>query len=188
LALAVISRKPQPVFELTFSEPVQGLLLDSLSHSGTATGCRFSMSSVLPGLTYRVSATNCSAGTVVLEVPAGVVLDATGNLGPSSSVSSEAVTLEKAASTGTTVAAALRPAKELTKRVQATLPAKESKPLVFAKPSVVSGKKAKPAAPSGSNLAEQVTVGDPVNRSLGFGALGAAVLIAGLYGFRRLRH
>lgn len=188
VALAVISRKPQPVFELTFSEPVQGLLLDSLSHSGTATGCRFSMSSVLPGLTYRVSATNCSAGTVVLEVPAGVVLDATGNLGPSSSVSSETVTLEKAASTGNTVAAALKPVKELTKRVQATLPAKESKPLVLANSSVVSTKPAKPAAPSGSTLAERVTVGEPVNRSLGFGALGAAVLIAGLYGFRRLRH
>jgi len=188
IAVTVTSRKPQPVFQLAFSEPVQGLLLDSLSHSGTASGCRFSMSSVLPGLTYRVTASNCSAGTVVLEVPAGVVLDATGNLGPSSSVSSETVTLEKTSGTGTTVAAGLRPVKAFTKSAAAAPPAKASKPLVLAEPEVVSVEQVKPAATVRSNPAERAMAGDPVNRNLGFGALGAAVLIAGLYGFRRLRH
>jgi hypothetical protein len=188
VAVSVTTRKPQPVFELAFSEPVQGLLLDSLSHSGTATGCRFSIATVLPGLTYRVTASNCSAGTVILEIPSGVVLDATGNLGPSSSVMSEKVTLEKPAATGTTVAAGLKPVKAKVAPAAKTIAPKAAKSSVLQKRSLVAVEPTKSVEKAEVKVAERVSEGDPVNQSLGFGALGVAGLIGGLFAYRRLRH
>lgn len=187
VAVSVTSRKPQPVFTLVFSEPVQGLLLDSLSHSGTATGCRFSMSSVLPGLSYRVSASNCSAGTVVLEVPAGVVLDATGNAGPSSGVISETVTVERTSGTGTTVAAGLRSFKAKAKPTTKGVSPKSAKAVVSKVSSAVAVERVNAVKPAAPAKAEQVSVGEPVNKNLGLGALGVAGLIAGMLAFRRFR-
>lgn len=185
--LAVVARSPQPVFELGFSEPVEGLLLDSLSHSGTATGCRFSMSSVLPGLTYRVSASNCSAGTLVLEVPAGVVVDATGNLGPSSSVVSPTVTIERQSNQGTTVAATVRPFKAQVKSLPKVATTSTAKPKVLEKRAVLAVVAPKPVELPQLNSVERVLSGEPVNKNLGFGALGVAGLIAGMFMFRRFR-
>ena len=188
VAVSVTTRKPQPVFELAFSEPVQGLLLDSLSHSGTATGCRFSIATVLPGLTYRVTASNCSAGTVILEIPSAVVLDATANLGPSSSVMSETVTLEKPAATGTTVAAGLKPVKAKVEPAAKTIAPKAAKSSVLQKRALVAVEPTKSVEKAEVTVAERVSAGDPVNQSLGFGALGVAGLIGGLFAYRRLRH
>ena len=187
VVVTVKSRTPQPVFELAFSEPVQGLVLDSLSHSGSATGCRFGLASVLPGLTYRVTASNCSAGTVALEVPALVVLDATGNVGPSSLATSELVTLERLANQGTTVAASARPFKAKVKKTptRVSQTPKGSKKL---EPRFVSARQpAKQQTSSRISPAKPAVIGEPVNKNLGFGALGVAGLIAGMFALRRFR-
>ena len=185
--IAVVARNPQPVFELGFSEPVEGLLLDSLSHSGSATGCRFSMATVLPGLTYRVSASNCSAGTLFLEVPAGVVVDATGNLGPASVAVSSTVTIEKQSSQGTTVAANVRPFKAQVKELPQSAKPDTTKSKQLEKRAVVAVVEAKPVELPKTAAVERGSAGEPVNKSLGFGALGVAGLIAGMFAFRRLR-
>ena len=178
--IGVQTRSPQPIFELTFGEPVQGLALDSLSHSGTATGCRFAMTQVLAGLNYRVTASNCSAGTVRLELPSAVVVDATGNLGPAVMVASEFVTIERSTSQGGPAPAHLRIAKPAKASAEKAQPEKPSKRALIKSYKVSSQK------PSVVVAAKRVEVaGEPVNRSLGFGAVGLSALICGVLAYRR---
>jgi hypothetical protein len=94
-AVARAAQTSQPAFDIVFTEPVQGIALNSISHSGTATGCTFTLASTLVGLSYRVSASSCSAGTLRLELPAKSVTDATGNLGPATQEVSELVVIDK---------------------------------------------------------------------------------------------
>ena len=188
VTVSVKTRSPQPVFELAFSEPVDGLSLDSLSHSGTSSGCRFSLAIVLPGLTYRVSASNCSAGTIALEVPAGIVSDATGNVGPSANALSETVTLEKPAGQGTTVAANVRPFKSPQKLTSVAAAPSVIKPQKSEPRSIVVAAPVEPAATHQEVKIEKVLPTQAsTSRNLGFGALGVAGLLAGLFALRRFR-
>jgi hypothetical protein len=184
-SISVVTKSPQPVFEVQFSEVVQGLSVDSFSHSGTSTGCRFTLTSVLAGLTYRVTTTGCTPGSVRLELPTEVVIDATGNLGPAVQVSSEVVAIERVASTGTTNIAdlhkrgTLKPtAAHSTKRAAVVPSAKRP---TLRRPVVETASAVKPAQITSS---EQ---GEPVNKTLGFGALGAAIALSGAWVYRRIR-
>lgn len=84
-----------PTFTVTFSEPVAGVTLNSFGHTGTAKNCTFNLNEVLAGLSYRIVAANCQTGTLRLALPANVVADATGNLGPASEVVSELVSIDR---------------------------------------------------------------------------------------------
>lgn len=183
--IAVVTRSPQPVFEVAFSEAVQGLVLDSFSHSGTATGCRFTMSSVLTGLTYRVTASGCSAGTVRLELANAVVIDATGNLGPAVALRSDSVTIEKAAAQGGTTPAHLHPYKLVPKPSTKAIERLQSDNRHLS--TTVEPVKILPISQPKVAKANQVMVGEPVNRNLGFAALGLAGLLIGVMLFRRIR-
>jgi hypothetical protein len=183
--VSVVTRSPQPVFEVAFSEAVQGLVIDSFSHSGTATGCHFALSSVLTGLTYRVSASGCSAGTVRLELPSDVVIDGTGNLGPASLVSSDSVTIERAANQGGATPAHLKSHKVAANESSDQAPSEKPK----AKPQSGSGNVFEQLPSKPKNIAKEVEVSaaEPVNRNLGYAALALAVLLLGVMAFRRVR-
>ncbi len=183
--LTVITRSPQPVFEASFSEPVQGIIIDSFSHSGTATGCHFALSSVLIGLTYRVSASNCSSGTIKLVLPAQVAVDATGNLGPAVSVSSDAVTLERSATQGGASPAHLHSFRLARKNSSERTDSNRA-------PTTHQTKKVNRIMPHRNKLVPVTTKSsdfevEPVNRTLGFAALALAGLLLGSFAIRRLR-
>jgi hypothetical protein len=103
-AIAVLDRSSQtaqPTFEVRFSEPVSGFTQDSFSNDGSANNCKFSLTTVLTGLTYRVAASNCTAGSLRLLLVPMSVQDATGNLGPLSQLASPIVTIDKSSAANT---------------------------------------------------------------------------------------
>ena len=182
-AISLISRTPQPVFEITFSETVQGLSIDSFSHSGSANGCRFTLTTVLAGINYRVATNSCTTGTLRLELPSESVLDATGNLGPASLVTSESVMVERANASGVTTTADLQKRKPLTTKVIVTQTPKVALPtqnqVVHNRPI------AEAASTSQQVVAKPTSPAEPVNKTLGFGALGVAGLALTILGLRR---
>lgn len=95
-----LAQTAQPSWDVKFGEPVAGFTADAFSYQGTSTGCRFALGTVLAGVTYRVSATNCSPGSIQLLLEPLTVQDATGNLGPLAQVASSAVIIDKTTSQG----------------------------------------------------------------------------------------
>jgi hypothetical protein len=83
-----------PSFTVTFSEPVTGLAVDTFTQSGTAKNCSFALTEVTAGLVYRVTTTNCGAGTIKLSLPANSAMDSSGNLGPSLTTDSALVIID----------------------------------------------------------------------------------------------
>jgi len=69
-------------YTLTFSESVSGISSSNFVNIGTSTGCKFSVSGV-SGISVTVTASGCSAGTVVLRLLANKVTGSSGNTGPS---------------------------------------------------------------------------------------------------------
>ncbi len=98
-----------PSFTVTFSEPVTGLTLDTFTHSGTATGCRFTLTELTPGVSFKVATTGCSVGTVSLGIPPSSVTDPSGNLGPTTGVDSASVIIDAASGSTTTGGGMARP-------------------------------------------------------------------------------
>jgi hypothetical protein len=185
------SQTTQPVFEVRFSEAVQGLAIDSFSHSGTATGCKFTMTTVLVGLTYRLAASSCSAGTVRLVLPVNIVQDETGNLGPLSVINSEAVTIDRTASQSSTGTAQV---KKLPRASKAT-PTPGSMPtapkVLVTKKRESSGSlppKVKPQVKL-ATLTSETELSQPAtnDKTLGFAALALAFLLGGGWFYRRMR-
>ena len=89
-----------PVFTLTFSEPVSGIVAGDFGNAGTATGCTFAPSAAT-GTSVTVTASGCSEGTVTPVLAAGSVSDAAGNSGPASAASATAVTIDRSGPTAT---------------------------------------------------------------------------------------
>jgi len=185
------SQTAQPVFEVRFSEAVQGLVLDSFSHSGTATGCKFTMTTVLAGLTYRLAASSCSAGTVRLVLPVNIVQDATGNLGPLSVINSDAVTIDRTASQSSTGTAQVKKHSHASgaTTTEGALPKTPEEPATSKpKHSGSSLPKVKPpvqlVTKTGETEFSQPATND---KTLGFGALALAFLLGGGWLYRRLR-
>jgi hypothetical protein len=185
------SQTAQPVFEVRFSEAVQGLVLDSFSHSGTATGCKFTMTTVLAGLTYRLAASSCSAGTVRLVLPVNIVQDATGNLGPLSVINSDAVTIDRTASQSSTGTAQVKKHSHasVATTTEGALPKTLEEPATSkTKHSGSSLPKVKPpvqlATKTGETEFSQPATND---KTLGFGALALAFVLGGGWLYRRMR-
>lgn len=169
-------------FEITFDEPVSGITLHSFSRSGTATGCGFTLTEVLAGLEYRVVATGCSAGTLKLTLPIGVVMDASGNRGPAVEVLSQVRTI-RAQSVGVVrrpVVAEVEPASPVVPKTDAvqlpeipeSLPEAPSLPIEQRSPIVQTQKVSTPAKP-----AEPKPIGLAVAAAIAAAGLGAWRLI-----------
>jgi hypothetical protein len=71
-----------PSFELRFDEVITGLTINSLSRSGTAKNCSFTLVEQTANRVYRIDAANCGAGSLKLTLLAGSVVDSHGNIGP----------------------------------------------------------------------------------------------------------
>ena len=175
----------QPVFELTFSEPVSGFSADSLSHSGTSTGCKFASVAILAGSSYRITASGCSAGNLRLELLPGVVIDSSGNLGPIDQVVSESVTIDKSAVAPVTNFAAVKKPKLAAKSAKAIAPAPEAVTSVPTKPTAV--KPTQPKVRIVSEKAEPVAEGTPPNKTAGLAALFGACLLTAVWVANRRR-
>ncbi len=185
------SQTAQPVFEVRFSEAVQGLVLDSFSHSGTATGCKFTMTTVLTGLTYRLAASSCSAGTVRLVLPVNIVQDATGNLGPLSAINSDAVTIDRTASQSSTGTAQVKKRSHpsgATPTTGSTPITPEESATNQPENSGRSLPKAKPPVKL-ATLTSETELSQPAtnDKTLGFAALALAFLLGGGWLYRRMR-
>ncbi|MFM2433761.1 MAG: hypothetical protein RI974_501, partial [Actinomycetota bacterium] len=98
-----------PSFTITFSETVSGLTLDTFTHSGTATGCQFTLTPLTAGLSYRLSTTGCSVGTLRIGIPPASVSDASDNLGPTTGVDSASVIIDAASGSTQTGGGMARP-------------------------------------------------------------------------------
>jgi hypothetical protein len=80
-----------PSFELRFDEQVLGLTINSLSRTGSAKDCAFTLSTVSTGSVYRVDSSGCSAGSLKVILLAGAVSDTHQNPGPANAVESAMV-------------------------------------------------------------------------------------------------
>ena len=86
-----------PSFELRFDELVTGLTVNSLSRSGTAKSCTFTLVEVTANRVYRIDTAACGAGTLQVSLLAKTVTDSHGNLGPSVEVESPIAKITQAA-------------------------------------------------------------------------------------------
>jgi hypothetical protein len=91
-------------FTLTFDEVATGFDATDLTNAGTATGCVFQRSTVVPNRSFNVSVVCASVGTLIARVKSGQVTDSAGNTGPSLNVDAALVTLNDPSSTTTTAA------------------------------------------------------------------------------------
>lgn len=103
------SASVSPSFTVTFSEPVTGLTLDTFTHSGTATGCQFTLTELSAGVSFKFGTTGCSVGTLRIGIPLASVSDASGNLGPTTGVDSASVIIDAASGSTTTGGGMARP-------------------------------------------------------------------------------
>ncbi len=81
-------------FSLQFSEPVTGLAAGDFAVAGTAGGCSVGAPSG-SSASYAVSVSGCSAGTVALRLNAGTVRDGAGNPGPTTALTTAAITIDR---------------------------------------------------------------------------------------------
>ena len=86
-----------PSFELRFDELVTGLTVNSLSRSGTAKNCTFTLVEVTANRVYRIDTATCGAGTLKVSLLAKTVTDSHGNIGPSLDVESPMAKITQAA-------------------------------------------------------------------------------------------
>ncbi|MEY2676317.1 MAG: hypothetical protein RL510_337 [Actinomycetota bacterium] len=174
----------QPVFELNFSEPVSGFSADSLSHSGSSTGCKFASVAILAGISYRVTASGCSAGNVRLELLPGVVVDSSGNLGPIDQVVSDLVTIDKTPVSPVTNFAAVKKPKAVKKAVSATPTKIVPRPVPHRSTPV---RVTKPQAETITTEVTPLVEGTPPNKSVGLAALFGACLLTAVWVANRKR-
>ena len=83
-------------FGMTFTESVSGIAASDFSNAGTAAGCVFTPSTS-SGSSINIVVTQCQEGTLQLQLASGGVVDAAGNTGPTTAVSSSVVTLAASA-------------------------------------------------------------------------------------------
>lgn len=81
-------------WRLRFGGPIGELSAGSFSRSGTATGCRIGTPTGSDA-TWSVTLSGCSAGTVQLALKPGTVVDAVGNSGPSTTVASPTLLVDR---------------------------------------------------------------------------------------------
>ena len=77
-----------PSFEIHFDELVSGFTINTLSRSGTAKGCSFTVSEILAGRVYHLDTAGCEPGSLTVTLLANSVMDTHGNVGPITNVDS----------------------------------------------------------------------------------------------------
>lgn len=82
-----------PSWVFDSEEPVSGMTAAKFVFSGTATGCQLNYTVLRTGLGWQITLTNCSTGTAQVTLVANAVSDAANNLGPSTALSSNQLTI-----------------------------------------------------------------------------------------------
>lgn len=163
-----------PSFQVSFTEPVTGFTLNSLSRTGSAKGCTFNLTEIQLGQLFQLQSSNCSQGTLRLSLPALSVADMKGNAGPMISTESALVFIETMPAASTVAPARVVPLSIPAPVGEALMPG--STPVV--KPVVTKTEN------SGIGLVEQVR--ESLERVPPLGWLGAGALILGAATLRRL--
>ena len=86
-----------PSFELRFDELVTGLTINSLSRSGTAKNCSFTLVEVTANRVFRIDTAACALGTLKVTLLAKSVTDSHDNVGPIINVDSPVAKIVQAA-------------------------------------------------------------------------------------------
>lgn len=80
---------PKWVFDS--EEPVTGMSEDKFSFAGTATSCELNYSVLRENLGWQVSLTNCGTGSAQVSLAASSVTDTAGNIGPTTTLTSNII-------------------------------------------------------------------------------------------------
>ena len=102
-------RGVSPSFQIAFSEPVVGFTLNSLTRTGTAKGCTFTLTEIVAGANYQLQSSACGQGNLRLSLPALAVTDLKGNAGPLITTESALVLIDVSATPHTVSPARLKP-------------------------------------------------------------------------------
>lgn len=82
-----------PSWVFDSEEPVNGMSAAKFVFSGTATGCQLNYTVLRTGLGWQITLTNCSTGTAQVTLLANSVSDNANNLGPTTALASNQLTI-----------------------------------------------------------------------------------------------
>ena len=80
------------VFDAVFNETITGFASTDLANNGSATGCVFTVGAA-SGLTYPVTVSFCSEGTLIIRLATGAIMDVVGN--PNLQIDGSVVTIDR---------------------------------------------------------------------------------------------
>ena len=101
------TRSGSVTFNLTFGGSIADLSTADFTRSGTARGCRFGQPTG-SGASWRLTVSGCGAGTLLVSLRSGSVVDAVANRGPIQPVSLPALLIDRTAPAVTAPRATLR--------------------------------------------------------------------------------
>jgi hypothetical protein len=101
------TRSTSATYSLRFGGPVKWLTAGDFARTGTATGCRLGTPTGA-GNAWSIRVSGCSAGTVLLSLRAGAVMDAVSNWGPATRVVAPSLVIDRTAPTASAPKASLR--------------------------------------------------------------------------------
>ena len=82
-----------PTWVFDSEEPTTGMTQTKFVFSGTATSCSMNYTVLRSGLGWQVALTGCGVGTTQVTLAANAVADLTGNLGPTTALASNVITI-----------------------------------------------------------------------------------------------
>jgi hypothetical protein len=82
-----------PVWVFDSEEPTTGMTQAKFVFSGTATSCAMNYTVLRSGLGWQVGLTGCGVGTTQVTLAANAVADLAGNLGPTTALASNVITI-----------------------------------------------------------------------------------------------
>jgi len=82
-----------PTWVFDSEEPTTGMTAAKFTFSGTATACSMNYSVLRAGLGWQVGLTGCGVGTAHVTLAANAVADLAGNLGPTTALASNFITI-----------------------------------------------------------------------------------------------
>jgi hypothetical protein len=172
-----------PSWVFDSEEPVTGMTAAKFVFSGTATGCQLNYTVLRAGLGWQITLNHCSTGTTQVTLLANSVTDDAGNLGPSTALASNQITItadevvnqvvsppsgNQGAAVNTTPKKQTEPAKDTSEVESEVVPTK-----VDQQPENLDTEVRKLPVP-------RVGKSDPEPVSYPYGILGLAVLLAAL--------
>ena len=117
-------RGVSPSFRISFSEPITGFTLNSLTRTGTAKGCTFTLTEITAGLLFQLQSSSCAQGTLRLSLPALAVADLKGNNGPLVTADSALVLIDTTPTSKPVAPARIIPASTVPEGGESLLPTK----------------------------------------------------------------